>query len=291
MSVQVDLVECPRDAMQGWEKIIPTAEKINYLNQLLQVGFHTLDFGSFVSAKAIPQLADTHEVLQELKKGKSKTRLLAIMANVRGAEAAVAEPLVDDLGYPFSVSPTFQMRNAHSTIAESETRLKEILDIAFAAGKQVVVYLSMAFGNPYGDPYSEGEVLDWARRMHDWGVSTISLADTVGLASPEQVFRMTKVLVEGLQNVQVGVHLHSTIQGRTEKVEAAWQAGARRFDGALLGLGGCPMSGDALVGNLDMVWLERFLQEKGVHTGVDAQALWDCTLMAPAVFGIAGSGH
>jgi len=291
MTGKVDLVECPRDAMQGWDRMIPTEDKVRYLNALLQAGFHTLDFGSFVSAKAIPQMADTHDVIGGLERGASRTRLLAIVANVRGAGEAVEESLVDDLGYPFSVSPTFQQLNANSSIEASFERLSEIHLMAGRAGKQTVAYLSMAFGNPYGDAYSEQEVLNWALKLKELGIGTISLADTVGIATPEQISRLTGKLVTGLPGVRVGVHLHSTAERRKEKVDAAWAAGARRFDGALLGLGGCPMSGNALVGNIDMAWMESHFRAQAVDTGVDEESLSRCARMAPSVFGITGSGH
>jgi hydroxymethylglutaryl-CoA lyase len=291
MTGRVDLVECPRDAMQGWERIIPTAEKVRYLNVLLRAGFHTLDFGSFVSPKAIPQMADTKEVLSGLEKGASRTRLLAIVANTRGAEIAAREPLVNDLGYPFSVSPTFQQRNANSSITESFERLREIHRIADQAGKHTVAYLSMAFGNPYGDPYSEQDVLEWAHRLRDLGIRTLSLADTVGLASAEQVARLTTKLVSSMPEIRIGVHLHSTPDGRAGKVQAAWAAGARRFDGAILGLGGCPMSGNALVGNVDTCWLTNHFRSQGADTGINMDALGECQEMAQAVFGSTGSGH
>lgn len=291
MTGQVDLVECPRDAMQGWERIIPTADKVRYLNALLRVGFHTLDLGSFVSPKAIPQMADTAEVLRSLDKGGSRSRILVIVANPRGAEAAAAVDMVDDLGYPFSVSPTFQHLNANSTIQESLERLRTIHTLADASGKSTVAYLSMAFGNPYGDAYEESEVLAWGRRLRDLGIRTISLADTVGLATPEQVARLTGMFVESLPDVNIGVHLHAMPGGSQEKVDAAWEGGARRFDGALLGLGGCPMSGNALVGNVDMQWMAPYFGTQGAITGVDPTALSACATMARTIFGVGGSTH
>lgn len=291
MTGKVDLVECPRDAMQGWERIIPTEDKIRYGNALMQAGFHTLDIGSFVSAKAIPQMADTPQVLQAIDRGVSRSRVLVIVANARGAEAAASVGVVDDMGYPFSVSPTFQHLNANSTILESLDRLKAIHRIAMDAGKQTVAYLSMAFGNPYGDAYAESEVLDWAFKLRDIGIRTISLADTVGLATPDQVSRLTGMLVTALPDLCIGVHLHALPEGRKEKVDAAWDAGARRFDGALLGLGGCPMSGNALVGNMDMAWMAAYFAEKGADTGVDPDALARCSVMARSIFQPDGSAH
>jgi hydroxymethylglutaryl-CoA lyase len=284
MSDRVDLIECPRDAMQGWERFIPTATKTRYINTLLQAGFHTIDFGSFVSPKAIPQMADTREVLAGIDRGGSATRLLAIAANVRGAREAAAFSLVDDIGYPFSVSPTFQQLNANSTVGESFDRLREISAICLDHGKEAIVYLSMAFGNPYGDPYDEEMVLEWGGRCIDLGIRTLSLADTVGLANPEQVGRLTDAIVSQLPDARIGVHLHSTLKNRAEKLDAAFTAGARRFDGAILGLGGCPMSGNALVGNLDMVWMEHAFRERGMVTGVDEACLEECADLAHSVF-------
>jgi hydroxymethylglutaryl-CoA lyase len=253
------LVECPRDAMQGWPKQIPTEKKIEYLNSLLQVGFHTLDFGSFVSAKAIPQLADTAAVLKGLQL--TSTKLLAIVANVRGAQEAAAYKEITYIGFPFSVSETFQQRNTNSSIAESLQRVKEIQHICKQHDKQLVIYISMGFGNPYGDPWSQEIVYQWVNRMVALDVQIISLADTVGLATPEQVFTMTSYLVNKLPQHQIGVHLHSSPYNRLEKVEAARKAGCRRFDGAMKGIGGCPMANDDLVGNIDTEWLISYLEQ------------------------------
>lgn len=253
------LVECPRDAMQGWPKQIPIEKKIEYLNSLLQVGFHTLDFGSFVSAKAIPQLADTKEVIKGLEL--THTKLLAIVANVRGAQEAAEFDAITYIGFPFSVSETFQQRNTNSSIAQSLQRVEEIQRICKQHGKQLVIYISMGFGNPYGDPYSEEIVYQWAQRIAALDVQIISLADTVGLATPEQVYTMTGYLVNKLPQHQIGVHLHSSPYNRLEKVEAAYKAGCRRFDGALKGIGGCPMANDDLVGNIDTEWLISYLEQ------------------------------
>ncbi len=284
MNSSVQLIECPRDAMQGWPAFIPTLEKINYLQELLKVGFHTLDFGSFVSAKAIPQMADTREVLQSLHWKMSKTRLLAIIANARGAEEAASFEGVHYLGFPFSVSPTFQQKNTNSTIAESFERVKEIRDICYAKGKEMVIYLSMAFGNPYNDPYDEEQVSVWAGRCHESGIKIISLADTVGMASPEQVKRLTELLIKKLPNAIIGVHLHSTPDNWKAKVDAAFLAGCRRFDGALKGIGGCPMAGNDLVGNMNTEWLISYFTEKGFEPGLDYAALKRSLEMADDIF-------
>ncbi len=204
------LVECPRDAMQGWKNFIPTEKKIQYINSLLRVGFDTIDFGSFVSPKAIPQMADTKEVIKGLNVSGSVSKLLAIIANVRGAEEASVFDEITHLGFPFSVSETFQQRNTHSSISESLKRVEEIRNICEQRGKELVIYISMGFGNPYGDPYSEEIVYEWVNRLTAFGVKIISLADTVGLALPQQVFKITKYLIELLPEIEIGVHLHST---------------------------------------------------------------------------------
>lgn len=238
--------------MQGWPHFIPTASKIEYINSLLQVGFDTIDFGSFVSPKAIPQMADTREVLQGLTMNNERTKLLAIIANTRGAEEATSYEQISYLGFPFSVSETFQQRNTNSSIEESFRRVDEIQAVCVKQNKQLVVYLSMGFGNPYGDPYSETIVYDWATKLTGLGITILSLADTVGVATPEQVQRTTAALINALPDIEIGVHLHSTAANWKAKLDAAVQAGCQRFDGALKGIGGCPMAGDELVGNMNM---------------------------------------
>lgn len=251
MQQSIKLIECPRDAMQGWKTFIPTEKKIEYINALLQVGFDTIDFGSFVSPKAIPQMADTSEVLRNLDLGISKSKLLAIIANERGAEDAVLFDEITYLGFPFSVSETFQQRNTNSSISESLKRVEAIQELCIKNKKQLVVYLSMGFGNPYGDKWNEEIVFRYADELVGLGIETISLADTVGLATAEQVKQMTGYLINRLPDVEIGVHLHSTSFNWQEKLEAAYGAGCRRFDGALKGIGGCPMANDDLVGNMD----------------------------------------
>ena len=279
----VQLVECPRDAMQGWPAFIATEKKIAYLNALLKVGFHTLDFGSFVSPKAIPQMADTKEVVKGLQLT-SATKLLAIIANVRGAEEAAAFDEITYLGFPFSVSETFQLRNTNSTIEQSLQRVEEIQRICIQRGKQLVIYISMGFGNPYGDPYSEEIVFDWVNKITGLGVSIISLADTVGLATPEQVFSGTSYLINELSQHTIGVHLHSDTQNREAKIEAAWRAGCRRFDGALKGIGGCPMANDELVGNIDTEWLISYLEQYEVLDDLNKTALAKSSNLANEIF-------
>jgi hydroxymethylglutaryl-CoA lyase len=284
LPLPVSLIECPRDAMQGWKTFIPTLKKTEYLNALLKVGFDTLDFGSFVSPKAVPQMADTREVLAGLQPGTSGTRLLAIVANRRGAEEACAFEQIDFLGFPFSVSETFQQRNTHSTMEESLATVKDIHALCKSSGKQLVVYLSMAFGNPYHDPYNPAMVLEWAKEMVSLGISTISIADTVGLASPEDVFTLTSLLIENLPGIETGVHLHAAPAGSIAKLEAAFRAGCRRFDGALKGIGGCPMAGDDLVGNLDSVSTIRYFESKNLLKPLNREALQESLRLAGEIF-------
>lgn len=282
----IDLVECPRDAMQGWKKKIPPETIVRYLNTLLKVGFHTLDFGSFVSAKAMPQMAATDEVLYGLDRKGSKTKLLAIVANTRGAEEAAAHQNVDYLGFPFSISDTFQLRNTNSTIEESMLRVEEIQELCIKNGKTLVIYISMAFGNPYGDPYNEGIVFKWVEKMIRMGIEIISLADTVGVASPEQVYDITRMLVSVLPNTQIGVHLHSRRHNWKEKIDAALKANCRRFDGALKGIGGCPLAKDELVGNMNTELLIPYFEELNLLEGINKEALSEASAMAAEIFGL-----
>lgn len=280
---EIKLIECPRDAMQGWKEFIPTALKTEYINSLLKVGFDTIDFGSFVSAAAIPQMADTKEVLKGLD-ADSNTNLLAIVANTRGATEASVYEKINYLGFPFSVSETFQQRNTNSSIQDSLTRVEEIQNICINSGKQLVVYISMAFGNPYGDPFNEEVVFDWVRKIAELGIQTISLADTVGLATEKQVAEMTGFLVQSLPGIEIGVHLHSTPSNWREKVKAADEAGSKRFDGALMGIGGCPMANDELVGNMNTEWLISYFEEKGIQTGLNKDALYESLQLANRIF-------
>lgn len=278
------LVECPRDAMQGWKNFIPTEKKIQYINSLLRVGFDTIDFGSFVSPKAIPQMADTKEVIKGLNVSGSVSKLLAIIANVRGAEEASVFDEITHLGFPFSVSETFQQRNTHSSISESLKRVEEIRNICEQRGKELVIYISMGFGNPYGDPYSEEIVYEWVNRLTAFGVKIISLADTVGLALPQHVFKITKYLIELLPEIEIGVHLHSTPDKWKEKLEAAVHAGCLRFDGALKGIGGCPMAGDELVGNMNSEWMIDYFEKNNQLTGLNKTALEESLFIASEIF-------
>jgi len=280
----IKLIECPRDAMQGWKKFIPTEKKIEYINSLLKVGFHTIDFGSFVSAKAIPQMADTKEVIGNLDLGIGKTKLLAIVANTRGAEETSAFDQITYLGFPFSVSETFQQLNTNSSIAESLKRVEEIQNLCITKNKKLVVYISMAFGNPYGDLYDEDIVFNWVEKLVELDIDIISLADTVGVATPEQVYDMTSYLVESLPATEIGVHLHSTSENWHQKLEAATKAGCKRFDGALKGIGGCPMANDDLVGNMNTEWMISYFEKNNITTDLNKEALAESLRIAGEIF-------
>jgi hydroxymethylglutaryl-CoA lyase len=284
MNSPVKLIECPRDAMQGWKNFIPTEKKIDYINSLLKVGFDTIDFGSFVSAKTIPQMADTKEVVNSLESGVSKSKLLAIVANLRGAEEASTFDQITYLGFPFSVSETFQQRNTNSSVEESLKRVEEIQSLCINKNKKLVIYISMAFGNPYGDVYDEDIVFNWVEKLVEVDIEIISLADTVGLASPEQVYDMTSYLVESLPATEIGVHLHSTSENWHQKLEAAIKAGCKRFDGALKGIGGCPMANDDLVGNMNTEWMISYLEKNNIATGLDKEALAESLRIAGEIF-------
>jgi hydroxymethylglutaryl-CoA lyase len=283
-SPSVKLIECPRDAMQGWKNYIPTEKKIEYINSLLKVGFDTIDFGSFVSAKAIPQMADTKEVIGNLELGIGNTKLLAIVANLRGAEEASVFDQISYLGFPFSVSETFQQRNTNSSIEESLKRVEEIQNLCINKNKKLVIYISMAFGNPYGDQYDEDIVFNWVEKLVETDIDIISLADTVGIATAEQVYDMTSYLVESLPGTEIGVHLHSTPENWKEKLDASIKAGCKRFDGALKGIGGCPMANDELVGNMNMEWMIDYFENRNIETGIDKNALEESLRMAGELF-------
>jgi hydroxymethylglutaryl-CoA lyase len=280
----IQLIECPRDAMQGWKHIIPTKSKIEYINTLLQVGFDTIDFGSFVSPKAIPQMADTAEVLSGLKLDYSNSKLLAIVANTRGAEEAASHEKITYLGFPFSISPTFQLRNTNSTMEESLGRVEEISNVCAQKNKKLVVYLSMGFGNPYGDPYEENILLKWAAEMIYRGISILSLADTVGLATPEQISFALTTLITQYPNTQIGVHLHATPVNWESKLSAAAAAGCTRFDGALKGFGGCPMAQDDLVGNMNTELMIAYFERKKQLTQLNEKALNKSLELASGIF-------
>ena len=250
MSNPVKIIECPRDAMQGIKQFIPTKEKIQYIQSLLRVGYDTIDFGSFVSPKAIPQMVDSAAVLSGLDLSQTQSKLLAIIANTRGANDACKHKEIDYLGYPFSISENFQMRNTHKTIAQSVITLSEILEVANASNKEVVVYISMGFGNPYGDPWNVDIVGEWTEKLAKMGVKILSLSDTVGTSSPETIDYLFKNLIPLYPQIEFGAHLHTTPTTWFEKVDAAYKAGCSRFDGAIQGFGGCPMAKDELTGNM-----------------------------------------
>jgi hydroxymethylglutaryl-CoA lyase len=282
---QVKFVECPRDAMQGIGPFIPTELKVKYLNELLKVGFDTIDIGSFVSAKAIPQLADTAEVLARIDRRGSTSKLLVIVANERGAEEAVKQASVTYLGYPFSISETFQQRNTNTGIEGSWERTARIAELARANGKELVVYISMAFGNPYGDAWSPEVALHWVDRLvKELGVGIIALSDTVGVARPEDITSMFRALIPALPTVEFGAHLHCTPENWKAKTQAAWDGGCRRFDGAIKGYGGCPMAEDELVGNLQTELFVHHLDDQGIRTGLDLAQLDRCVVEAAIVF-------
>jgi hydroxymethylglutaryl-CoA lyase len=263
----IKIIECPRDAMQGIKPMIPTAVKISYLQALLRVGFDSLDFGSFVSPKAIPQMQDTAEVLAGLDLSTTKTKLLAIIANTKGAEMASLHPEIQYLGFPFSISENFQMRNTHKTIAESLVTLQEILEIADKSQKEVVAYLSMGFGNPYGDPWNVEIVGEWTEKLAHMGVKILSLSDTVGSSTPDVITYLFSHLIPKFPHVEFGAHLHTTPDRWFEKVDAAYRAGCRRFDGAIQGFGGCPMAKDDLTGNMPTEkLLSYFTTQKEIMT-------------------------
>ena len=262
MSKPVKIIECPRDAMQGIRDFIPTDKKVQYIQSLLRVGFDTIDFGSFVSPKAIPQMVDTAEVLSKLDLSKTSSKLLAIIANTRGAEDASKHGEIDYLGYPFSISENFQMRNTHKTIAQSVVTLSEILEIANKTNKEVVVYISMGFGNPYGDPWSVEIVGEWTERLAKMGVKILSLSDTVGTSNPENIDYLFSNLIPKYPQIEFGAHLHTTPNTWFEKVDAAYKAGCKRFDGAIQGFGGCPMAKDDLTGNMPTEKLLSYFTSK-----------------------------
>ena len=246
----IKIIECPRDAMQGIKAFIPTEKKVQYIQSLLRVGFDTIDFGSFVSPRAIPQMVDTAEVLSKLDLSTTSSKLLAIIANVRGAQDASQHSVIDYLGYPFSISENFQMRNTHKTITQSVDILKEILEVADNSNKEVVVYISMGFGNPYGDPWNVDIVGEWTEKLYKMGVKILSLSDTIGSSNPESIDYLFSNLIPKYPNIEFGAHLHTTPTTWFEKVDAAYKAGCVRFDGAIQGFGGCPMAKDELTGNM-----------------------------------------
>ncbi|WP_421812562.1 hydroxymethylglutaryl-CoA lyase [Flagellimonas sp.] len=266
---KVKLIECPRDAMQGIKTFIPTQEKVKYIQSLLGCGFDTIDFGSFVSPKAIPQMQDTAEVLGELDLSRTQSKLLAIVANVRGARDACNYDSIDYLGFPFSISENFQMRNTHKTIDQSVETLKGILELANANDKKVVTYISMGFGNPYGDPWNVEIVGEWTEKLADMGTSILSLSDTIGTSTPEVIQYLFSNLIPKYPEIEFGAHLHTTPSKWHEKVDAAYKAGCRRFDGAVQGFGGCPMAKDELTGNMPTEKMLSYFTAEKADIGVN----------------------
>jgi hydroxymethylglutaryl-CoA lyase len=283
-SAGITLVECPRDAMQGWKHFIPTADKIAYLNSLLKVGFDVLDFGSFVSAKAIPQLADTKEVLAGLDMSSTKTKLLAIIANTRGAEDAVQHEEITYLGFPFSISETFQLRNTNKTIAESLKQVEEIQALCVNNNKELVVYISMGFGNPYGDPYNAEIAIDWVRRLSKLGIKTVAMSDTVGVAKPDTIEYIFKSLVPEFKDMAIGAHFHSTFDTWEEKVDTAYKNGCVRLDSAMKGIGGCPMAEDELVGNIATEQVVSWCDRNNIQLEIDRERFEEALMMASRIF-------
>lgn len=284
MQKKISLVECPRDAMQGWERFIPTEQKVAYLNSLLKVGFDVLDFGSFVSPKAIPQLADTKDVVPQLNMDDTNTKLLAIIANTRGANDAVVYDEITYLGFPFSISETFQLRNTNKTIAGSLKHVEEIQNLCVQRNKEMVVYISMGFGNPYGDEYNAEVAIKWVGQLAELGIKTIAMADTVGVAKPDNIEYIYKNLIPEFTDVNIGAHFHSTVETWEEKVQTAYDNGCLSFDSAIKGIGGCPMAEDELVGNIATERLVEWCQRKEIPLSLNMEAFNKSLLMASEVF-------
>lgn len=279
------IIECPRDALQGLHDFVPTEVKARYIDQLLRVGFDTIDFGSFVSPKAIPQMRDTAAVLKHLQPWDSPTRLLAIVANQRGAEAACQFDEVAELGFPFSISETFQKRNTNSTIEESFKRVEAIRDLCMSHRKKLVIYLSMAFGNPYGDPWDIDIAAHWVGRLHrELGIDLVALGDTTGTSNEERITQLFTALMTAFPDVEFGAHLHSTPQAVEEKIAAAYKAGCLRFDGTIKGFGGCPMAADTLTGNTPTEQMLAYFARQGETTAIDQTAFDRAAEMAVGIF-------
>jgi hydroxymethylglutaryl-CoA lyase len=270
----ISITECPRDAMQGIKQLIPSNLKAEYINQLLKVGFDTIDFGSFVSPKAIPQMQDTADVLRQLKLQESKSKLLAIIANARGAADACDFDEITYLGFPFSISETFQQRNTNSSIMESLGRVEEIQKLCLKHNKKLLIYISMAFGNPYGDPWDAQITIDWCKKLSSLGIAHIALADTTGSSNPETITQLFTALLPELKNVTLGAHLHSTPDKSEEKIKAAYSSGCRNFDVAIHGFGGCPMAKDELTGNVATEALENFANKNDISLRVNKEELY-----------------
>lgn len=280
----IKLIECPRDAMQGLKHFIPTEVKINYLKQLAQVGYDTLDCGSFVSPKAIPQMADTHEVIQALASVETKSKLLTIVANARGARDAILYDHIAYVGYPFSISETFQLRNTNATIEESLERVKEILDIITPAGKQMVLYISMGFGNPYGDPWSVELCMKWVDQLANLGIKIFAISDTIGVANVNSIQYIFNNLIPHYPEIEFGAHLHTAPHNWEEKVHAAYESGCRRYDVCIRGYGGCPMAKDDLIGNMPSEQVLYYMAQNNIELGIDHKAFNVAMGMVESIF-------
>nr|WP_315220534.1 hydroxymethylglutaryl-CoA lyase [uncultured Flavobacterium sp.] len=285
MNTEIKIIECPRDAMQGIKTFIPTERKVAYIQALLRVGFDTIDFGSFVSPKAIPQMQDTAEVLAQLDLSQTTSKLLAIIANTQGATLASEHQEICYLGFPFSISENFQMRNTHKTIAESLVTLNEILEIADKNNKEVVTYLSMGFGNPYGDPWNVEIVGEWTEKLSKMGVKILSLSDTVGSSTPEVITYLFSNLIPKYPEIEFGAHLHTTPASWFEKIDAAYKAGCARFDGAIQGFGGCPMATDILTGNMPTEKLLSYFTANKSQIGLNSLSFESAYNEASKLFG------
>ncbi len=282
---KIKIIECPRDAMQGIKPFIPTERKVDYIQALLRVGFDTIDFGSFVSPKAIPQMVDTAEVLSQLDLSQTTSKLLAIIANTQGAALASVHKEIQYLGFPFSISENFQMRNTHKTIAESLITLQEILNIADKSNKEVVTYISMGFGNPYGDFWNVEIVGEWTEKLSNMGVKILSLSDTIGSSTPEVIDYLFSNLIPKYTNIEFGAHLHTTPDQWFEKIDAAYKAGCRRYDGAIQGFGGCPMAKDDLTGNMPTEKMLSFFTQQKANTNISPMSFESAYNVASRLFG------
>jgi hydroxymethylglutaryl-CoA lyase len=282
---KIKIIECPRDAMQGIKPFIPTERKVEYIQSLLRVGFDTIDFGSFVSPKAIPQMQDTAAVLAQLDLSQTNSKLLAIIANTQGAVLASEHKEIQYLGFPFSISENFQMRNTHKTIAESIVTLNEILEIAYKHQKEVVTYISMGFGNPYGDPWNVDIVGEWTEKLAGMGVKIVSLSDTIGSSTPEVIDYLFSNLIPKYPTIEFGAHLHTTPDKWFEKIDAAYQAGCRRYDGAIQGFGGCPMAKDDLTGNMPTEKMLSYFTQQKADTNTSPMSFESAYNVASRLFG------
>ena len=280
----VKIIECPRDAMQGLHDFIETDIKANYINQLLKVGFDTIDFGSFVSPKAIPQMRDTADVLNLLDLSSTTSKLLAIVANQRGASDACNFEEINYLGFPFSISETFQQRNTNSSIEESLSRVADIQNLCVKHNKKMVVYISMAFGNPYGDNWDSDIVINWTNKLAAMGIEIIALSDTIGVSNPENISYLFGNIIPEFNNVEIGAHLHTTPTTWQEKIEAAYLNGCRRFDGAIKGFGGCPMAKDDLTGNMPTENMLSYFNQNNISSGINTEEFNNSISLASQVF-------